>query len=250
MTPLKTGHLLPAASRGFQCSHARNLQWGFWVPAPHRVPTSPTASAHPAAPWHPHAEVPVWQRAPVQEESKQKPGLHPHDTLGASDSQGPLLPAAHPPCMPLALAGARAAGASGTVPGAEATLVRLWSSSSSGSRLRSVQSRHWLGNRVPRMGSLLKAWSLVTAGRRDHQSHQLQAREAPRGPGRSPPTGQAGPRETCLWLPLAALTGSAQMGDLGAGPEDSTPLELPWTSPQPSIEPPLRTHMSSSEPRN
>lgn len=136
------------------------------------------------------------------------------------------------------------------VPGAEAILAKLWSSSSSGSRLRSVQSRHWLGNRVLRMGSLLRTWSLVTAGRRDRQSHQLRAWEAPRAPGRSPSPGWAGPGETCLWLPLAALRGSAQMGEPGAGQEETPPLERPWTSPQPSFRPPFRTHTSSSEPRN
>lgn len=126
-----------------------------------RVPASPTSSACPQ----------LGVSSPSRERSRQ--------TLGSSawvqmtlalfpGSTSPRLPAsrAHPPSVPLARGGGcRRPGVPAWVPGTKAVLVRLWSSSSSGSRLRSVQARHWFWNRVLRTGSLLRTWPLVPVGR-------------------------------------------------------------------------------------
>lgn len=97
---------------------------------------------------------------------------------------------------------------SAQVPAAETILVKLWSSPSSGSRLRSVQSRHGFGTRALRTGSLLGVWSLVAVRRQDHQRRRLQ-----------PPEGARGgtlPRRRGRQAPLAAHT-QGLCPDRGAG---------------------------------
>lgn len=117
------------------------------------------------------------------------------------------------------------AGGPGWVPGAKAILVNLWSSSSSGSCLRPVQSRHWFGNRVLRTGLLLRTWSLATAGRQDHQSLEQQHWDVWREVGRK------GPERDLLLLPTtppAAHTQGLCPGwwEQGGGQEE-TPLPAP-----------------------
>ena len=83
----------------------------------------------------------------VLEGSKQKP-------------ESPDCPPSKSPC-----ARCGEAGALGWAPGPEASrVIELCSSSSCGSRLRSVQSRRWFGNRELRTGLMLGTWSLATVG--------------------------------------------------------------------------------------
>lgn len=110
----------------------------------------------------------------------------------------------------------------GHVPGAEAILVKLGSSSSSssGSRLRLLQSKHWFGNRVLRAGALLRPWSLAAVGRQDHQ---LPAPALGSQGEDSLPERKGTQSDTCLLLPLAADTqGLCQDGGSGWKP---VPLE-------------------------
>lgn len=100
----------------------------------------------------------------VLEGSKQKPESPDCRPFLTPQLQGTLLPQACPPSKsPCARCGE--AGALGWAPGPEASrVIELCSSSSCGSRLRSVQSRRWFGNRELRTGLMLGTWSLATVG--------------------------------------------------------------------------------------
>lgn len=113
------------------------------------------------------------------------------------------------------------------VPGTKVILVRLWSSSSSGSRLRSVQVRRWFGNRVLRTGVLLRTWPLAPVGRQDHQSHRLQLWEEGAGVGGrwwrgTPFPGDGDPETHLLLSKLLTCMGPAQDGGSRVEAEGNT----------------------------